>query len=234
MKHDKKNTTIVEFYTSIFDNKTKMAVFLTEMTTNRKTGNIPSLSFMSIEDPPTKLASTGHDKCSCGDCPLRNNKGCYVVLFQGPNNIFKSFEKGKIKKEGWNHFRKVTKNKLVRVGSYGDIMSCPPELRNKIFKNINKFVGYSHSKDKLQEGLLRSIEHKDDLSTEYRTARIVKSEDDIDLSREVLCPAENKNREITCNDCGLCGNSVNIKTKSVCFIAHGVKKGKISYEKIYI
>jgi hypothetical protein len=215
------NSVILAKYISEFDGKTPMGVYLVKSTTNSKTGNIPTLSFMQLEGVPSKLRSAHQDKPSCGDCPLRSGGGCYVNLGFGPNKTHDS-----IVEEPLESLQHLTVKTVTRVGGYGDIMSCPPELRDRIFENIRgHFVGYSHVQDKeLPSGILRSIEDPALIGDYHnRTARIVNCAEDVIPEKEILCPAITHSH-ITCRTCGFCGPRV---AKSVAFIKHGTAKKRI-------
>lgn len=196
-------------------------------TKNRKTGNIPQIYILLKDKNPVEAVKDGSDKAICGDCPLRGtgnkDRGCYVLVFMGPRQVWEAYKRGYYKKLKLFEF----KNKIVRLASYGEMAFLPVEVTEEIQKHAKKTLGYTHAwryKPEFAGKLMasvESIEAKEEANKNgWKTFRIVNRPED-KLDDEIICPASKEGGySLTCERCGIC----NGKRKNVAIVGHGSEK----------
>lgn len=188
-------------------NDTAIIAIRTENSGNKKTGNIPQTYFLLKHTKPQQAIKEKKSNAICGLCPLIAI--CYVLAFQGPTQIWKSFKAGKFS------LKKPNKVKVQRIGAYGDAGSIPDETLQEIEKLADVNLNYTHSAEKapwLKGRAMASVESESKASyyqkKGWKTFRI-KEEHESKMDNEVVCPFETK--QIQCMDCKLCtGNKVNV------------------------
>ncbi|MBF86295.1 MAG: hypothetical protein CL489_17715 [Acidobacteria bacterium] len=194
-------------------------VFLTESSTNTKTGNIPQVNFLP-EVKPTDALKTGQDADVCGNCPLRpflfnpetHDAPCYVLCGFAPNAIHRA------KNKPLNDYSKLYD--VIRIGAYGDGASCEKQALIKIVKLAKKVLNYTHAWSIKKFNFLKafsmasvhSIEEKIKAnSLGFRTFRTIKFACSKLEANEIVCPNFVDN-SIQCKTCKLCcGNQIKAK-----------------------
>lgn len=97
-------------------------------TKNEKTGPMIQTWILRRDVAPHDAQRTGQDASVCGDCPQRPAVGgaCYVVTFQGPLAIWKSYHAGTVATTGAARVARAIKaGTPIRIGSYGDPAAVP-------------------------------------------------------------------------------------------------------------
>jgi len=206
---------------------------LKERSTNKKTGDIPSVTFLpDIEKKPSACLRDGDDKLVCGECPLRKSI-CYVATAYAPNQMYKSFKAGKyeeVPEEVKNKFKQ--RFKVVRLGQYGDCACMPKRELAKLFRWLPEVINYTHSwrgRKYLNKFAMASVQSPSEREAAkklgFRTFRIKRKEDPI-LPGEILCPGDfYQKNPIQCGKCRLC--VVTRKAKDIAVNIHG-PKGKVN------
>ncbi len=80
----------------LYENENIVSI-LTMHSENEKTGDMCQLWILNNNVDPVNAARIGADSVVCGNCKGRpvNDGFCYVILYQGPNNVFKTYKAGK-------------------------------------------------------------------------------------------------------------------------------------------
>lgn len=204
---------------------------------NRKTGDMLQTYIMRADLDPLLASKLGEDESICGTCPHRGvptldearrqaeGRSCYVQLFQGPLNVWKTFSAGRYPVlTGPADIRAVGAGRFVRLGTYGDPGAVNARVWQHLLRDASGHTGYTHngadpaqcmvSADSLQQAQAA-------WSTGHRTFRIVHHVRDVVRTQEVLCPASKEaGYRSTCERCMLCSGS-ETKAKSVAIVAHG-------------
>jgi len=243
---------------SQLDANREIICVVTDNSSNIKTGSeLLQTWILDTNVPPIQNNREGTDRGICGDCRHRGIaspekkqgfaqfRSCYVNLLFSPNNIYKCFKRGKYKYLNNNETRNLGKNRLVRVGSYGDGAAVPIQVWRNFLAESLGHTGYTHQliNSKLQINKqftgfadfcmisADSIEQAQIAwSHGWRTFRVITDIQEIEYSKEVLCPASKEYSEITgkqkrtCDKCLLCKGSANTKAKSIAIVAHGSGK----------
>lgn len=245
---------------SQLDKTREIICVVTDNSSNTKTGSeLLQTWILDATTPPIQNNREGTDTAICGDCRHRGQavlskekkqgfaqfRSCYVNLLFSPNNIYKCFKGGKYKYLNNEEIRNLGKNRLIRVGSYGDGAAIPIDIWQNLLAESKGHTGYTHQliNSKLQVNQqftgfadfcmisADSIEQAQIAwSHGWRTFRVINNIQDIEYSKEVLCPASKEYSELTgkqkrtCGQCLLCSGSSNTKAKSIAIVAHGSGK----------
>jgi len=208
-----------------------IVVLMKETSTNKKTGNIPSITMLpDIGKKPSRCLKDGDDHLVCGTCTLRK-KICYVATSHAPNQMYKSYTKGSYIKLNKETQERVSEQEVIRIGQYGDCASVPTKVWTKALKWLPPVLNYTHfwrEKPRLHTFALASVhspeERQEAKALGFKTYRI-KNIDDPVLPGEVLCPGDlTKSNPIQCKKCKLC--VVSKQTKDIVVNVHGTV-GKI-------
>jgi hypothetical protein len=203
---------------------------VTMKSVNIKTGNMASMWILPQNIQPTEAVKSGADEAICGMCPQRHHLGgaCYVTIFQAPNQVWKSYQKGNYP---WVESLDVFDGITMRFGAYGDPYALPVAILSSIKARVTNNTSYTHQwKIASKELMTTSMASVDNLeeakeahSMGYRTFRVTHNEKDI-LKNEIICP-NFTNNEVQCINCKLCSGSES-KAKSIVIPVHGAKKTK--------
>ena len=227
---------------SLLDGKPIVVIALAK-SSNIKTGSMVQTYIIRSDINPLKASKTGEDFSICGNCKLRgkaNNdpkrkqakdRACYVLLGQGPLNVFRTYKKGKYPEiNGHKNIAAIGKNKMIRLGTYGDPSAVPSYIWDSLLTDAIGHTGYSHqanvdSADYRPDIVMRSADNLKEAIQAWdngeRTFRVVKGLDDIVKGKEILCPASKEaGQKVQCIQCKLCSGS-KIKAKSIAIPAHG-------------
>lgn len=181
-------------------------------TSNMKTGDMIQTWILREDVAPTVAVKTGQDSSVCGKCPHRHfNKGaCYVIPFQAPAQVFKTYHLGKYKDlrpEVLRHFM----GRKIRLGSYGDPAAVPYHVWLAVVSLCEGHTGYTHQLGHacFDEKILDYCQVSVDTPNQYQKARKaghgtfrVKAESQPLLEGEALCL--NETSGIACVACGWC------------------------------
>jgi hypothetical protein len=210
---------------------------------NRKTGFMIQTWIMNAELPPLEAVRSGKDASVCGTCSLRGKEGknrvCYVTLADVPNQIWRTWKKGKyphISKVGWS----IIENRSIRFGSYGDPVAVPGSLWVKLAVNSMNWTGYTHewrndNFQYLRHVVMASVETEKDAweaqKKGWRTYRIRLPNEPL-LPFESVCPASHEAEwKSSCFICHQCdGARFRDLRRSYAIMAHGSGKG--AYERM--
>lgn len=196
--------------------------------TNIKTGPMIQTWILAQDEEPHVATKSGKDAAVCGDCKLRplNLGVCYVVTFQGPLSIYRTWKRG-----GYQEFLPDKfANLAVRFGAYGDPAAVPFEIWDAIGFQASMTTGYTHAWkycDPLHKHYcMASVDSPQEAiaarAAGWRTFRVTTQPGDKSLSNEVVCPAsEESGKKIQCIQCGACDGQVRRLKSHIVIHAHG-------------
>ena len=184
---------------------------------NRKLGpGVLQTWYLPAEETPLTAMQTGADASVCGNCSLRgvNGKGrsCYVNLVHGPQNIYRSYRVGTMKRFQGDEIKAALRGRIVRFGAWGDPVSAPVDLTRWLAGMARAPIGYTHQwrtcDEQFQQYLMASVNNADEaLEAQERgwaTFR-VRTPDEPRLIHEKPCPAaDESNHATTCSECLKC------------------------------
>jgi|TARA_R110000851_G_scaffold306460_1_gene464889 hypothetical protein len=209
---------------------------------NSKTGSMIQTWILLRDIDPREANKTGADYAICGECPHRGKattaldkvlaveRTCYVILFQAPLNVWKTYHRGSYERAVDSEaIASVGSGRKVRLGSYGDPAAVPEYVWKALLSKSVGRTGYSHQSNLDGANFDPDIMmvSADNLTMAqgawdkgHRTFRVIDSIASM-TDKEVLCPAsEEAGRRTNCESCGLCAGS-SIKAKSIAIVAHG-------------
>jgi hypothetical protein len=200
---------------------------------NRKTGDMLQTYIMRSDMDPLTASKWGEDASVCGNCRHRGeatmepdrkqakNRSCYVVLGQGPLQVYRAFVAGRYPRaETPEQLRTVGAHRMVRIGTYGDGAAVPQYVWDYLLDVAKGHTAYTHNDGDPARYMISadSLEDaKQAWASKYRTFRIVRSTDEIVKGKEIECPSE---RGVQCVDCRLCSGSAT-RAKSIAITVHG-------------
>ena len=212
---------------SLFDGKRiiVVAVGFNNSSANTKTGGGVIQTFIMRADiNPFSALWEGKDTTVCGDCRHRSVKSggmgtCYVNVAQSPLGVWKKWKAGGYPKATVGMLG-YFKDKIVRIGSYGDGAFVPINVWQTILSEAKGHLAYTHAwnhpnidpkcKDIFMASTDSEAETNKARSMGWRTFHVRQESDPI-LSREFVCPASlEAGSRLTCEKCGACnGGSFN-------------------------
>lgn len=213
---------------SMFDKKPIVAI-LTMKSGNAKTGNMAQLWILRSDIEPHLAVKFGNDQSVCGGCKHRHFSGgaCYVLPFQGPLSVYRSYKRGNYSK--LTDLSILSKYK-IRLGAYGDPLMIPSDTLRTLRDNSRGTTGYSHQWkiNRLSSGMdfcqgsVDSLEEAKLFKEMYPTSKYFRVTSDISdiQDDEVQCPADTHGT--TCMECMMCDG----KTQNIVIEIHGAKKSK--------
>ena len=210
---------------------------------NRKTGDMLQTYIMRDDMNPLEASKTGADAAICGSCVHRGTptndsdakqakgRSCYVLLGQGPLNVYRSMLRG-IYGEAITQAKRIAlgRGRMVRVGTYGDGAAVPFHVWQELTQEALGHTAYSHQGANsgaayVPTFFMRSVDSEQEAQSAWnngeRTFRVVSNVADIVKGKEILCPASKEaGARTTCAACKLCAGA-SIKAKSIAIPAHG-------------
>ena len=210
----------------------KVKVFVTDKSTNRKTGDIPQINYLP-NDKPTDAVKNDNDSTVCGTCIRRPSVAkkngvdpCYVKKFFAPNSIYRAEQNGTIQ-----DISKAKKMRAgsVRLGAWGDSASVSKwayfqirqQVKEKYKVNDRDILDYTHNwqaktSEHLKPYAMASVEGIEEAQQAWdngwKTYRVIDNLNEVS-EREILCP--NITKKLQCKECKLCNGS-QLKGKSIC------------------
>lgn len=213
---------------------------------NPKTGPIAQAWILRADMPPMDAKRANMDDAVCGDCALRGrdgrNSGCYVVPWQGPYRVYKSFIEGAYPSVTWPELQAVVEGRVIRLGAYGDPAAIPFETWQAMLLTAASWVGYTHQHRtcdrRFRTIVMASVESESDAidawARGWRTFRIRRQGGALirlsrrpnvvtrlELATEFVCPASDEaGHRTTCAECRLC-RGTSSPARSVAIYPHG-------------
>lgn len=218
---------------SMLDKKPIVAI-LTLNSTNTKTGNMAQLWILRSDIEPHLAVKTGEDQSVCGGCKHRhyNDGACYVIPFQGPLQVYRSYKKGNYAKL----YLSVLADLLVRIGAYGDPLMLPEQVIRLLVESSLGTTAYSHQwkNKRLSAGLdhcqgsVDSLEEAKAFKELYPNGKYFRVTNDIsDIQpNELICPADTSDTQ--CKDCMMCDG----KTQDIVIEVHGSFSKRFKKDKL--
>jgi len=201
---------------------------------NSKTGNLIQVHLLADTQGPIETYSKGLDTAICGDCRHGSNfnRTCYVKVFQGENQVYRSYIAGSYKQINLEEISEVFKDRLVRFGAYGDPSAAPISIWQAILKTAKAATSYTHQwkKKAFQEYksfCMASVDTEEQYilarKMGWRTFRVRLDSEPL-FKSEFSCPAASESgKRKVCASCMACnGNPKNSdKVGTVAIIIHG-------------
>jgi hypothetical protein len=211
---------------------------------NRKTGDMIQTYIIRQDMAPITAAQTGKDFSICGDCihrgsvainsdgePKNVGRTCYVNLGQGPTSVYNTYLRNGYPVWDDNAEPNLTKNRIVRLGTYGDPAAVPVEVWRSLLRGSSGHTGYTHQwRDprvaRLREYCMASADTvEESLAAQakgWRTFRVGLPSHPFKQDNEALCPASAEaGRKLTCAQCRACDGTASSRRGSIYIPAHG-------------
>ena len=221
---------------SALDSSQNIVAIITTKSSNKKVGNMMQLWILNKDVNPLTASKQGLDNAVCGECNLRQSKGgaCYVVLFQAPLQVWKSYKKGNYKHLEVDQYHKHFIDKKIRLGAYGDVSAIPISILATLKAFAANNTSYTHQwKEKRFSGLktfsMASVDNvseaKQAVKDGWRYFRVAKQDEPM-LKDEIICPSVTHGTK--CIDCNLCNGSrgANERRKNIVIPVHGVRANR--------
>ena len=215
-----------------------IVVIATYSDRNPKTGLVVQTYILRADINPLEASKTGADVSICGDCrhrgtptadPARKQaKGrtCYVNLGQGVLITWRSYQRGVYPDAQTPDARRaIGRARMVRVGTYGDPGAVPSQVWDELLADAQGWTAYTHRTGWRPELAMQSADSLEQARALWqigaRTFRVIWKGEQIDATREVLCPASKEaGRRTTCAACKLCAGTATRSPRSVAIHAH--------------
>ena len=215
-----KNGIILWEGVSAIDGETPIVAIATGIT--RKTKNeklskkgskVIQIWYLLQNTSPIDAVKTGEDRAVCGDCKHRpvNDNSCYVVTFQAPHAVWKSYHKGNY--PTWDGDASIFAGRMVRFGAWGDPASVPSGLFDDIRKEAKKITAYTHqwNNDQFAELMAWAMASADTAAERliakakgFRSFRVRQPGEPLQEG-ERQCPAADESKLNAVMDCETCG-----------------------------
>jgi hypothetical protein len=223
-----------------------VATGLCRKSKNPKTGNMVQTYILLDRTDPISAVQTSRDEAICGDCPHRGTDGklgsCYVNLIQGPVGVYKAVREGNYPKFNQGKHLHLFRERVVRLGSYGDPAAVPIQVWETILSVAKHWTGYTHQWRRCSPAYSRfcmaSVEtprqREEAMAKGYRTFRVRLAHQPI-LPGEFVCPASPEGgHRLTCEQCKACsGAKAHDSNASPAIIVHGSEIGGGWKRRIY-
>lgn len=227
---------------SLIDGKPIICIFQQE-SRNSKTGAMCQTYILRKDIDPITASRKGEDKSICGTCihmgqahdgdkGQAKNRTCYVTLAHGPLNKYKGFHKCLYTHvSGHERISALGSYAVIRVGTYGDPSAVPQYIWDSLLSRCDSWTAYTHGETNVDpKRFMTSADSwagaKKAWDKGERTFRVIPHVNQLDKTREFLCPAsEEMGKRTDCASCKLCAGS-SVKAKSVAIVAHGTSKAK--------
>ena len=215
-----------------------IVVIATYSEKNKKTGFMVQTYILRADINPLEASKTGADVSICGDCrhrgiptadPARKqakDRTCYVNLGQGVLITYRAFLRGVYPDAQKRDARRaIGRGRMVRVGTYGDPGAVPSEVWDDLLCDAQGWTAYTHRTGWRPELAMQSADSLEQARALWqigaRTFRVIWKGEQIDATREVLCPASKEaGRRTTCAACKLCAGTATRSPRSVAIHAH--------------
>ena len=196
--------------------------------TKGKRRNMVQIWILRADVHPATAMAAGLDSSVCGSgdfgCIHRAKASgglgsCYVVVAQGPSNVYRSFAAGAYPDATPADVAEMLGDSPVRFGSYGDPGMVPAAVWRALGANATTRTGYTHQARQpyfdpaILDVCMVSADHADDrdaLLAVYPGARaftVYPDAEALQASGDAWCPADDQRpggKRVGCADCGLC------------------------------
>lgn len=206
---------------------------LDQGSSNAKTGPIAQAWVLRSDMPPMDAKRSNLDDAVCGDCQLRGrdgrDSGCYVVVWQSPDRVYKSFIAGLYPAVTWSELQAVLEGRIVRLGAYGDPAAIPFDIWRVLLLTTAGHVAYTHAWRRCDPRFKSIAMASVDTEREFfeaglrgwRTFRVRLPGEPLIAGAEFVCPASDEaTHRTTCSRCQLC-RGTSSPARSVAIYAHG-------------
>lgn len=211
-------------------------LLITPRSSNTKTGPMAQAWLLLRDVEPFEALRTGVDRAICGDCVHRSGdtRTCYVSLFHGPMQIWRTLQAGKYPLITGEAAAAALAGEQLRITAYGDPALVPFEVWRTLLSRAAGSVGYTHQWQtcdlRFRSLLMASVETDREMkraqSLGWRTFRARPHGAPLHET-EFQCPAsEEGGHRSTCARCQLC-RGTSSPAKSVSILLHG--RGAVSY-----
>lgn len=215
-----------------------IVLIVTGRSANEKTGPMRQTWLLLRDIGPFDAVKQGRDAAICGGCVHRGGtagrgRTCYVSLFTGPLQIWRTFQAGRYPVLALDRGAAELAGEHVRVTAYGDPALLPFGVWTALLARTAGIVGYTHQWRSCDPRFARFCMASVDSPAEqalarslgWRTFRVRHPHEPVDTEREFICPASDEaGHRTTCQRCRLC-RGTSSPAKSVAILAHG---GRIS------
>jgi len=221
-----------------------IAVGLKQGSTNSKTGAMIQTYILRRDVSPIDAVKQGADESICGNCPHRGDgtgksRSCYVTLMHGPRGVYLAYQNGRYGAPVdpmWLKGNMIFKDRMVRLGTYGDPAAVPQEIWTRALRGAKGWTGYTHQWRTVDPSwaklCMASVDSEAEMHAAhllgYRTFRVTPVGETAIRGKEVVCPAsEEAGKKTTCIECRACmGTSAKARV-SIQIAAHGVGKRNV-------
>ena len=224
---------------SYLDYLTPVVCIMTMHSDNTATGNMVQTWILRQDMPPVDAVKEDKDEAICGECIHRTLRTCYVLVWQGPRSVWKTWKEG-----GYASVtQKILKRRLVgrslRIGAYGDPAAIPTEVWDEVVPHAKEITGYTHHWHKrphLARYCMASVESAEERleakKLGFRTFRVLKKTEERIRSEEAQCPkSEEAGKILTCLECGYCNGNLTGLSGDVAIYVHGKQKKRYEVAK---
>lgn len=211
-----------------------IALFITDNSTNKKTGAMLQTWILRTDMSPTEALRTENDDAVCGDCVHRQGS-CYVLTHQAPQNVYRQYINGKCKPTPAN----LGLNAQLRAGAYGDPAAVPYEVWDELIAPADFVLGYTHQWHNCDPRFARfcmaSVENANEAAKAqkrgWRTFRVMSKGEDT-MPNEALCPAsEEAGKKLQCHQCRACNGTTTNRRSHIAIPVHGARWKVIRFQK---
>jgi len=207
---------------------------------NEKTGHLLQTWILRADMNPLEAARLGADSSICGDCRHRGTivrekgrkankkRSCYVRLDTAPNNIYKTWKRGRYPQVTPEQARALVGDSLSRGGSYGDPTAVPYAVW--LAFGLDNGTAYTHQWRKFPEfasfcmaSVDSPFERSEASLLGFRTFRVRTPEQALE-AYERPCPASKEaGYKTSCALCRACGGLGSKAKVDMAIIAHSAK-----------
>lgn len=212
-----------------------IATGISNKSSNTKTGAMIQTYILRSDVGPVEAVKTGKDASICGGCRHRGDgtgkgRSCYVTLFHGPRAVYDAYKRGSYPTAKPKVAAQFFKDRMVRLGSYGDPAAVPIHVWNSILTQSAGHTGYTHQWGRIAPQWAKLVMASADSEEEmteahakgYRTFRVTPYAHENIHGLEVICPAsEEAGKKTSCIECKACMGTSGKAKASIQIAAHG-------------
>ena len=189
-----------------------IVVIATGRSENEKTGGMIQVWILVRNQQPLEAHREGADEAICGSCKHRHFRSCYVNLARGPLQVWQTYEAGKYPKLKGHAASEYFRDKVVRLGAYGDPAAVPVEVWDTVTRVCRGWTGYTHQWKRCDKRLRNYCMASADTLEEAYDAMdrgwkpfYVRAEHDPLPKGFFSCPAsKEEGTRLTCEQCRAC------------------------------
>ena len=217
---------------------------------NIKTGDVVQSFIIRSDINPVKALQTGDDLSICGECEHRPSKAkntgaapCYVNVGRSVFMVYNAYKRGRYTRSDPATIAAALKDKIVRLGTYGDPFAAPYHIWSNITRYTQKTIGYTHQWQNAKFNpvewaplVMASADNIDQAAhANLLGMRVFRVSIGLDRQPlEVICPASSEGGKKTlCSSCKLCSGT-SIQALDIVIADHGLghKKRVFMLERV--